>query len=332
MTITNMFSPGDDALHVPGDSHYETETFWYSFFVPERCIGGWIYASVRQNAGVTAGGMWLWDNATPYPVDSPFYEYFAHLKLPTGRGGERIDFATGMSVQVREPLMAYDVSYDDRDRMHAELRFEALEPPVPLRSGEPPYPKAHHFDQTGHVTGVITLDNEPIPVDCFAMRDRSWGPRHERGYRRVGYTWAAGSAASLLTYTAPPGGEDAEEIYSGYLRRVGRVSRLVGGTRRVERDPLEGWITTIDIDAVTEDGDRVHGHARGISRLLLSIGNHICACTLLSWDLDGENVAGEDQDVWPIHEWRALRAAGRRTASARDLRTAPAREPRKGRG
>lgn len=71
-------------------------------------------------------------------------------------------------------------------RYHGVRRFEALEPPVPLRTGGPPYPKAHHFDQTGHVTGMITLDNEPIAVDCFAMRDRSWGPRPERGYRRVG--------------------------------------------------------------------------------------------------------------------------------------------------
>jgi hypothetical protein len=315
MTIASIFGPQDDALHAPGDSHYETETFWYSFFVPERRIGGWIYASVRQNAGITAGGMWLWDETTPHPVESPFYEYFAHLKLPSERGPERVAFPTGMTVQVREALMAYDISYDDRDRIRAQLQFEALEPPVPLRTGEPPYPAAHHFDQTGHVTGTITLDNEPIAVDCFAMRDRSWGPRPERGYRRVGYTWAAGPTMSLLSYTAPSGGGGVEHIYSGYLRRAGRVSRLMAGTRRVERDPAEGWVTDIEIEALTEDGDRITGHARSASRLLLSIGNHICACTLLAWDLDGEQMAGEDQDVWPIHDWAALRAAGRRSRS-----------------
>jgi hypothetical protein len=315
MTIVNVFGPQDDALHTPGNSHYETETFWFSFFVPERGIGGWIYASVRQNAGVTAGGMWLWGKETPHPVESPFYEYFAHLKLPVERGPERVAFPTGMTVEVREPLISYDVGYDDRDRIHAQLRFEALEPPVPLRTGEPPYPAAHHFDQTGHVTGTITLDSESIPVDCYAMRDRSWGPRPERGYRPVGYTWAAGPDASLLTYTAPSGDDAVEHIYSGYLRRADRTSRLVDGTRCVTRDPGEGWVTGIDIDAVTEDGDQVTGHARGISRLLLSISNHICACTLLAWDLDGEQLAGEDQDVWPIHEWSALRAVGRRRTS-----------------
>lgn len=309
--IENPFSAADDALHPPSDSHYETETFWYSYFVPERRIGGWIYASIRQNAGVTAGGMWLWDDASPHPMDAPFYEYFAHLKPPTQRGPQRIDFPTGMSVRVQEPLMVYDVCYDDRNRMLAELRFEALEPPVPLRTGEPPYPKAHHFDQTGRVTGTIRLDGETMPVDCFAMRDRSWGPRPERGYRRVGYTWAAGPALSLLTYTAPSGDGPAEHIYSGYLRREDRLDRLVAGTRRVERDPVEGWVTGIEVDAKTEGGEHISGRARGESRLLLAQGNHICACTLLSWDIDGHQLAGEDQDVWSMHEWRTLRASGR---------------------
>ena len=308
MTIDHEFGPLDDALHPPGNGHYETETFWYSFLVPERAIGGWLYASVRQNAGVTAGGMWMWDDSAVHPIDAPFYEYFAHLKLPTQRGPELVAFPTGMRVEVREPLMTYDIAYDDRARMQARLRFAALEPPVPLRSGEPPYPKAHHFDQTGHVTGTVTLDGDLIEVDCFAMRDRSWGPRPERGHSRVGYTWAASASTSLLTYTVPVG-DGPEHVYSGYLRRDGRVSRIVNGVRRVERDPVEAWVSAITVDAETEDGQRVRGHARAVSRLLLSMGNHVCACTLLDWTVDGERLAGEDQDVWPISQWRAMRVA-----------------------
>ena len=56
--------------------------------------------------------------------------------------------------------------------MDARLRFEAVEPPVPLRTGEPPYPKARHFDQSGRVTGTVTRDGDPIAVDCYAMRNR----------------------------------------------------------------------------------------------------------------------------------------------------------------
>ena len=93
------------------------------------------------------------------------------------------------------------------------------------------------------------------------------------------------------------------------MRRDGRVSRIVNGVRRVERDPVEAWVSAITVDAETEDGQRVRGHARAVSRLLLSMGNHVCACTLLDWTVDGERLAGEDQDVWPISQWRAMRVA-----------------------
>jgi hypothetical protein len=48
-----------------------------------------------------------------------------------------------------------------------------------------------------------------------------------------------------------------------------------------------------------------------VSRLLLSIGNHLCVSSLLDWNVDGDWMAGEDQDVWPIPEWRLERAASR---------------------
>ena len=33
----------DDAFHPVSDHPYETETFWASFHVPERGLGGWFY-------------------------------------------------------------------------------------------------------------------------------------------------------------------------------------------------------------------------------------------------------------------------------------------------
>src|ERR1700712_4002593 len=149
------FTPADDGVHEPTGDFYENETYWFSFFVPERAIGGWIYTNLRQSAGISGGGMWIWDATTVNPWEAPFYENFTALKLPTVRGPETVATANGMSVTVREPLMAYDLRYSDRDRVSVDLVFDALEAPVPLRAGTPPYPKTHHFDQTGHVVGTI---------------------------------------------------------------------------------------------------------------------------------------------------------------------------------
>ena len=43
--------------------------------------------------------------------------------------------------------------------------------------GVVPFLKGAHFDQAGHVTGTMVLHGEEIPIDCYSVRDRSWGPR-----------------------------------------------------------------------------------------------------------------------------------------------------------
>lgn len=308
---TDGFAPNDDGLHVPNtDSFYETETWWFSFFAPERAIGGWLYASIRQHAGVTAGGAWMWDDAGPNPWDAPFFQQFSHLKPPTSRGPERMEFATGMTVEVLEPGMSYRLGYDDRHRFTADLRFDGLERPVPLRHGAPPYPKAAHYDQTGRVVGSIHLDGEVIDIDCYAMRDRSWGPRGERGRVRVGYTWAANEDVTVLTYTS--GSNDGiEKVHSGYLRRDGEVSQLTGGRRVVRRDPSSGWVTGLELDVTDELGRGFAGSAEALSRLILPGATGVCTNTLLRWNTDGAELYGEDQDVWSLNEIRALRHRAR---------------------
>jgi hypothetical protein len=265
------FDASDDSLHTPTDSFYDNETFWYSFFVPERRLGGWLYTGVRQLPGITHGGLWIWDDGGYLPSSCRFYEGFAHLKAPATRGPD-FAFATGMGIEVVEPLMAYRLTYDDRDRVHADLRFDAVEAPVALRAGTPPYPKAHHFDQVGHVVGTVELDGEHVDVDCYAIRDRSWGPRTERGYRRVGYTWGGSAELSFLTFSAPSGHED--RIHSGYLRRDGEIYRISEGERRVVRG-ADGKPQAVEIDAVDEGGRSLAACGTALSHFLLP---HATSC------------------------------------------------------
>jgi hypothetical protein len=299
------FTPADDGVHVVSDNFYETETFWYSFFVPERALGGWLYTSLKSTAGVCAGGAWIWDATASDPWLVPFYENFSWLRLGEQPDApSRLSFPTGTRLDVVEPLMSYALAHDDRDRLRLDLRFDALEPPVPLRSGEPPYPAAHHFDQTGHVAGTIRLDGETIDVDCYAMRDRSWGPRPERGYHRIGYVWAAAPAVTFLTYSLPAG--DTDSIHTGYHRVDDVVSYIASGRRAVERDPVHNWVTAMTVDAIDELGRELHAEGRAISRLVLPGSTSICINTSMEWTIDGAVVHGEDQDVWPNKEFRSV--------------------------
>ena len=49
--------------------------------------------------------------------------------------------------------------------------------PNPHPTGVVPFLKGSHFDQAGHVTGRMVLRDEVVPIDCYSVRDRSWGPR-----------------------------------------------------------------------------------------------------------------------------------------------------------
>ncbi len=291
------FIESDDYLHPVSDNFYENETFWFSFFVPERNIGAWIYIGVRQNAGITHGGLWMWDDTAVETWNLPFFEGFSALKPPTFDGSKLIS-PTGATIEVVEPGMVYDLRYDDRNHIEVELSFRGLERPVPLLHGTPPYPTASHYDQTGRVTGHVILDGERIDVECYAMRDRSWGPRTERGYGRVGYTWLADAEYSLLTYSTPT--DTTDHVHSGYVRRGDDISRVVDGKRTVLRDPHNAWVDKMEIAVTDEHGAELIAIGTARSRMILPGATSICINTLLEFEIDGRPVYGEDQDVWSI--------------------------------
>ncbi len=113
--MDHALTPADDGLHDAGDDFYGTETFWFSFFVPDRRIGAWLYTTIRRAAGICGGGLWIWDDAGAAPWDLPFYEQFSWLRPPVDTGPAKLAFSNGMTVAVREPLMSYDLGYDDRE-------------------------------------------------------------------------------------------------------------------------------------------------------------------------------------------------------------------------
>ena len=126
------------------------------------------------------------------------------------------EWPNGVHVRVVEPLTTYAVRYSDPGALEVDLVFEAFMAPNLHPDGVVPFLKGAHFDQAGHVTGTMVLHGEEVPVDCYSVRDRSWGPRPMgRPKRRSG----RGRSPSR------------EGVGSGILRRR-RLLVLRGGTRR----------------------------------------------------------------------------------------------------
>lgn len=302
------FTPEDDCLHAPGAKHSWTETSWWSFNVPGHGLAGWLYVQVRPHQNTTAGGAFVYDSLSTASWQLPFYAMFDHQKIPDDLDLRHCRFENGVSIDVVEPGTTYDLGYTFRDEHDfvAQLRFDAIMAPFPYVSGTPPFSASSHYDQAGRLTGEILLRGERIAVDCFSLRDRSWGPRPEQWGRggRLSYAFGTIDADNaFLAFCHPDPGDpftDDETVTTGYLVQDGRVARLVGGHRRSVRDPVTRMVRSIELEVEDELGRHHRTRGEAVSSMVLA-RHRVTHNTFLRWeDGDGRTGWGEDQDLWPL--------------------------------
>jgi hypothetical protein len=328
------FGPGDDDFHdeVLSDRWWETETCWFSWNVPERKMGGWTYCQARPNANLCNGGAWVWDDSAAYPWELRYRAEYSGLQLPARAERDMRDFEwpNGVHTRVLEPLTSYEVSYHDPGALEVELRFEATMAPNPHPTGVVPFLKGTHFDQAGQVTGEVILHGETIPVDCYSVRDRSWGPRPlgRRPPRRpgvlpsaasssapsatpgstafgVGYSFGvAGPDEAWLVYAVPGG--DVDPVSCGFLRRSGIYGHILAGQRRLDYDGRTGWPVRFEIEVVDDLGRELSVRGEAVSRHWRGHGGD----SLVHWSWDGREGWGEDQSYFSRAGWEANRRRG----------------------
>lgn len=311
MIDSGPFTARDDQFHLDemSDRWWETETAWFSFCVPELQLGGWLYTMVRPNIGTVAGGAWVWDGSAHLPWEVLYSSNLTAQRLRENSDLTNIELPNGVSIKALVPLTSYQLGYHDEGRMSLDLRFDAVMPPRPLNNDNSAFRILRHFDQFGRVQGKLTVGNREIAVDCLAMRDRSWGPRAEHRPNRSAYvTGIASERHGFLAVTKANAAEGA--ISYGFLLRDGIDRDLVSGTRRVERDPTHGWVTKVIIEATDSDGRSLRAVGRRLSAIILNRHSFIDINSLIEWEIDGETGHGEDQDMWPVHEWAQFRREG----------------------
>lgn len=311
-----LFTEKDDQMHSIEHPNVDwTETTWWTFNIPERGLFGWLYAQIRPNLGSVAGGAFVYGPNGWLSWEIPYFGWFNHQPLPQEFDLRDVSFRNGIWLKTLKPGMSYDYGFKfrDHDEFIADLRFEGLTPPVPHVHGAPPFVGSHHYDQHGHITGSIQLHGETIPVDCYSIRDRSWGRRPEllgMGVPRCSYVYGTVSAQEFfLVFSAPENNEpdcEVEHNTSGYLVRDGVLRRLQTSTRTNERDPATGAISKVAITGSDTDGREFNIIGEPVSRMALNHGG-ICINSFLKFDVDGREGWGEDQDVWSVAMLRKAR-------------------------
>jgi hypothetical protein len=336
-----MITPYDDRFHLRTGDPLWNESGWFPFAVPERALAGFIYCTFRPNMGLANGGVVIWDRSG---ADiSTCLHWNQDPTQPIPPDAEMFDFSmpTGLTVKTIELQRSFEFTYQRYD-CRLDLRWDAIMESNEMArvSGDvnPAFsgfwsdvhserPATGHFDQAGRFRGTVTIDGETLQVDCFSMRDRTWGPRRIHPIR-FAYDWgvASDSAGFLTQATGPlPVDEDpvvgtVDDITAGWYLKDGVVSPIVSGTREVLTRAEDDGCAQRQVMNATDQLGRVL-QVEGIRTNQLrwtGYNDFIVHYGLAEWTFDGVHAHGEMQEGFNFQMNRRLHKT--LTAAANVLR------------
>lgn len=292
----------DDTFHPRDDNPWWTETVWFAWMVPERNLLGYYYPMFRPNLNIQAGGVLVFDHTAELPWELPVFHWDWHQQIPPGLDLRDGALNNGMTIKCLEPNRVFQLGYEGRD-LSLSLRAEGVTKPL-VTAGTPPFNKGH-IDQICHLTGTMVMKGETIPVDCFAMRDRSWGPRQDGRQPQVGYAYATQDANNAWLAVAI--GKE-QQVSTGFLVRDGVWSQMVSGVRRVQRD-AQGRPETYEIEGKDALGRTLYATGRAMARqVFTAYPSMFLWNALVDWSGAGFRGWGEDQDCWHPRKWKEFLA------------------------
>jgi hypothetical protein len=287
------------------DDPYWNESAWFSVSIPERKIHGAIQYYFRPNMGMLNGGPMLWDPSGNQTWDCLYYNW-SHLQARPA-GSQKFDMTANNSLQVQvlDPLRRYTIAYSNED-FELDLEWRAIAPVHELVSNDPGQKATQkfHLEQPGHMVGTIRRDGETFPVDCYSMRDTSYGPRNYTSTASGGYFW--GIAADSAFHAIAKGEGSEQTVIGGFIWKDGELASLVSGTRRVETfgrygpsrvlfDAKDQLGRTITATGQIDDGFIFTGYT-----------DHTVVWSLLEWDWNGVTHWGDNQEFCPALRFRRI--------------------------
>ncbi len=316
----------DDNFHVPEtDEWWEHETLWFWWFSAERRLGAWHYHYIRPSVGVSGGGLFIFDDTTWNHMEVPYYFNWSNMPIPPNPDLRDFTFPHAERFQMLDPLRHYRIGYSDRDSIELDLDWRAVGKPWVRVSRQPhtkqgdQTAKPRHLDQFGHVNGTLRLHGETIPIDCYAMRDRSWWHLRPEVWKR------GGGKSTYITCMADPDTAFFGAGPGGFLVQDGVRRPLVAGKVRRERDESDGFVKRIIVMGTDSEGREFEAVGDSVSRMAIPISGvaGVCWQSLIRYEFNGRTAYGDDQDAWPLNTWAAFRRTAKGLPDGRAGRFGP---------
>ena len=287
------------------DSPYWNESVWFSISKPEEKLHGFVQYYFRPNMGMLNGGPVLWDPSGTFQWNCLYYNW-SHLQaMPPGAEKFNMRARNSLTVKVLEPLARYSIGYD-KDGVRIDLVWEAIGPVHELNTGDSGQQKTakFHIEQPGRMKGTIWIDTRKIEIDCFSMRDTSFGPRDYEALATGGYFW--GIAANSSFHAIAMGDGDEQRLIGGYIYKDGELASLASGTRRVMEfgqygpkrvvfEATDKMGRTMRATGVLEDGLIFTGYT-----------DHTVVWSLIRWEWDEVEHWGDNQEFSSLTRFRDI--------------------------
>lgn len=300
-----LLPQADRFFDSPSDNPYWNESVWFSISIPERRIHGAIQYYFRPNMNMLNGGPFIWD-ATGTNTWNCLYYNWSHLQhLP--QGAEKFDMRANnsLAVKVIEPLQTYRIQYDN-EGLVLDLEWQAIAPMHQLRSKDPGQQSTQkfHIEQPGRMKGLLRLDGTEWEVDCYSMRDTSYGPRDYSSSSVGGYFWGISEHSAF--HAIAKGEGSLQTVIGGFIWEQGELASIVEGQRDIlsfgrygpkrvrftAKDTLGRRIEALgDID----DGFIFTGYT-----------DHTVVWSLTQWDWGGVEHWGDSQEFCPATRFRRI--------------------------
>ena len=292
---------------------YWNESSWFSFSVPELNMHGLIYYFFRPNMKLLMGGPIIWDGTGEASWNCLYYDWHHIQPMPMG---EKYNFEApnGLAVAVLDPHKRYRIGYAGKD-LRLELDWTAIIAPhhflgMEIEATGATAENRMHFEQMGRVVGQIELRGQVYRVDCFSLRDGSWGRRQLDAAISNSYFWAIISEDAGF-HAMMTGEGDEQRLVGGFLLRDGVVSTFVKGRRFVQE---MGRYTpkTFSFSAEDELGRKVEAVCRPSSDFLFCGFPRLqVTWSLLEVDFsDGTRGLGDLQECLPLEKFKARQRHG----------------------
>ncbi len=294
-----------DCFGPKDDNPYWNESVWFSMSIPERHIHGMIQYYFRPNMGMLNGGPVLWDNERRFQWNCLYYNW-SHLQdLPEGATKFDMQARNSLSCRMIEPLKSYKIDYD-KEGFFMDLTWTAIGPMHELRTGDAGQAATakFHIEQPGRMTGMIRRHGEEFAINCFSMRDTSYGARGYESLACGGYFWGIAENSAFHAIVL---GEQAEaRSIGGFIWKDGELASLVSGHREVI-----DWSEFGPSRVIFEGTDTLGRTMRATGEIdpgLVFTGytDHSVHWSLTRWDWDGVEHWGDNQEFSPGERFRQV--------------------------